>query len=95
MIKITGLDSFTRDIKEAERALRNLDGELGVVKFDPNDPSSIEAAIMEVEKLIDDRLGSFRTNPIIAPLIDGMKEQYREGIIQRASSARLGESEDG
>lgn len=94
LVKITGLDGFNKQLKEAQKALAALDGEIGIVNFDPNDPGSIEAAIQQVELMIDERVGSYVHNPIVAPLIEQMKEQYREGIIQNAAASRLGDEED-
>ncbi len=94
MIKITGLDKLTKTLEQAQKALREVDGELGTVSFDPHDPASIEAAIHSVEAMIDERLGRYETNPVIAPLIEGMKEQYRQGILDRAAAARLGKGEE-
>src|ERR1022692_255596 len=44
--------------------------------------------------MIDDRLAAYSSNPIIGPMIDGLKEQYRNGIIERAAAARLGEEQE-
>lgn len=93
MIKITGFDKLAETLEQAQRALKEVDGQLGTVSFDPQDPASIEAAIQSVEATIDGRLGPYETNPVIAPLIEGMKEQYRQGILDRAAAARLGEGE--
>lgn len=90
MTKITGLDKLTKTLEQAQKALREVDGELGTVSFDPDDPASIEAAIQSVGAMIDERLGPYERNPVIAPLIEGMKEQYRQGILDRAAEARLG-----
>jgi len=89
MFKITGLEKLSADVSEAQKALANLDGELGTVSFNPNDPASIEAAMQEVERLVDERLGAYASNPIIGPMANEMKEQYRQGIIERAAAARL------
>lgn len=86
---ITGLDKFSRDLADAQKALESLHGELGTVSFEPSDPGSIEAAIQEVERLVDERLGSHGSNPIVRPIAEGMKEQYREAILERAAAARL------
>ena len=91
MFKITGLDKLSRDLEDAQKAMTAMDGELGSVRFDPHDPASIEAAIQEVDRLIDERLGSYASNPLIGPLAEGMKEQYRQGIIDKAAAARTGE----
>lgn len=89
MIKITGLDQLTHQLDEAQKALAELDGELGAVSFNPSDPASIEAAIQNVELLVDEKLGEYSDNPIIGPLAMNMKECYRDAIIGRAATARL------
>ncbi len=94
MIKITGLDKLQRDLADAQKALASIDGELGSVRFDPYDPSSIESAIASVGQMIDERVGRHASNPIVKPMIDQMKETYREAILERAAAARL-EEDDG
>lgn len=94
MFNITGLDELSRQLTDAQKAMEALDGELGTVKFDPNDPASIEAAIQSAESMIDEKLVQYTSNPIIAPLAESMKEKYREAIINRATEARLKSSED-
>lgn len=89
MVKITGLDKLTRTLAEAQKAIAAIDGELGAVNFNPNDPGSIEAAIAQMEAMIDERLGDYASNPIVAPMMEGMKERYRDAIIERATQARM------
>jgi hypothetical protein len=59
------------------------------VSFDPNDPVSIENAIAEIARLVDDKLGACGSNPIVAQMAEGMKESYRDGILEKAAAARL------
>lgn len=94
-MRIKGLDKLTKTLDEAQKALSEIDEDLGAVSFDPSDPASIEAAIQDVENMIDQRFGPYSTNPIIGPVIDAMKEQYREGILEKAAAARLEGSPDG
>lgn len=94
MLKITGLDKLQKELKEAEQALNELDGELGVVNFDPHDPASIEVAIQSVNRMIDSRIESHAENPIVESLADQMKESYRDNILQKAAEARLQSEED-
>jgi hypothetical protein len=89
MIDITGLDKLILELDEAKKAVSAIDGELETVNFDPHDPASIEAAIQEVGNMIDQRLGSYATNPVVAPIIEQAKEGYRAAIIERAAAARL------
>ncbi|AGP47149.1 hypothetical protein SOD10_14550 [Serratia plymuthica] len=94
MLKVTGLDNLAKNLKDAERVLGELDGELGVVNFNPSDPGSIEAAIQSVNRIIDERMGEYSANPIIGPLAEQMKESYRESILQKSAEARLKSDED-
>lgn len=94
-MKITGLGDLNKNIEQAKKALSELDGNIGKVRFDPEDPASIEQAINSAELMIDEKLGSYSSNPIIKPLISGMKEKYREYIIDQASAARLKGNNDG
>ena len=93
-MKITGFDKLSRQLEDAQRAISELDGELGTVTFTPDDPASIENAIQQVVSIIDERAGRYASNPFVAPLIEGLKEQYREGIIEKAAAARLKEGDE-
>jgi hypothetical protein len=89
VIKITGLDQLSRTIEDAQKAMSELDGELGSVSFDPQDPASIEAAIKAAEQLIEERVGRYSANSIVGPMIGELKEKYREAILEKAAGARL------
>lgn len=89
MFEIRGMNKLQRELDQAQRALDELDGELVTVQFDPHDPASIEAAIQSVCKIIDSRVGQYTANPIVGPLINQMKESYRDNIVQKAAAARL------
>src|SRR5258708_38064393 len=42
MLKISGLDKLQRQLEDAQRAFKALDGQLASVRFDPDKPESIE-----------------------------------------------------
>ncbi|MBS5905030.1 gp58-like family protein [Roseomonas mucosa] len=93
---ITGLDKLQRDLRDAQQALGNLDGDLCTLRFDPHDPASIEAAIAEMEQTIDARVGRFAGNPLVAPLVAGAKDHFRQAILDKAAASRAGSGrEDG
>lgn len=89
MIKISGLDQLAQQLQQAQEALGDLDGELGAVQFDPDDPSGIEAAIQHVEQLVEARVDRWPDNPLIRQMAEGLKEHYREIILDHAAQARL------
>jgi hypothetical protein len=87
MIKV--FDQFQKQLQKAQEALKQVEGDLGTVRFDPNDPESIEAAMRQIDALIDERLGDYLDNPIIGPLAESMKEKYREAVLEQAQAKRL------
>lgn len=93
MFKITGLDSLQKTLSEAQIALEAVNGELGTLTFNPDDPASIEAAIAESERLVDERLGAYVGNSIVEPLIQQMKDAFRTAVIEKAAEARLKDEE--
>lgn len=87
MLKVTGLDNLQRQLEDAQRAFKALDGEVATVRVDPGNPASIEAAIRTMESAIDEKVATYRSNPFVAPLIPKMKEKYRAAILERAKTA--------
>ena len=91
MFSIKGLDSLHKTLSEAQTALEAVNGELGTLTFNPKDPGSIEAAIAESERLVDERLGTYAGNTMVKPLIQQMKDVFRAAVIDKALEARLDE----
>jgi len=89
VIKIEGLDDLQKELKEAQLVIDELDGELGAVSFDPEDPASIDVAIREMESLVDRKIAGYERNSMIGPLAESMKENFRAAILDKASAARL------
>jgi hypothetical protein len=87
-MKITGLDTLQKQFDDAANALQALDGELATVNYNPNDPSSVEAAVVQIEQTIDAKIASYRGNKIVENLIGEMKDRYRQEIYDRAAKAR-------
>ncbi|WP_065615384.1 hypothetical protein [Pseudomonas moraviensis] len=90
---LKGIDKLQRQLADAQKVLQSLEGDLCTVNFNPRDPVSIEGAIQQISNLIDERVGTYTSNPIISSLAEQMKERYREKIIERAAAARLLEEE--
>ena len=89
MLKIDGLDKLTRELEAAQKALGELDGDLGSVSIDPHDPASIEAAIQEAARMVDERVAPYASNPLVAQLVEAVKEAQREGLLEQAAAARI------
>jgi hypothetical protein len=82
-------DDLEKAFAEAERAARELEGQLRGLKFNPADPTDVDLAIREMERMVEQK---FRSNPIIQAFTDAVKEEFRVEIIKQASEARKGES---
>ena len=84
MVKITGLDQLQRQLTEAQAAMSALNGEVAKLKFDPDDPASVEAAVRTMERMIDQKAGRYSSNPIVGPFITKSKEAFAAAIRAKA-----------
>lgn len=82
-IKIDGLDKLKRQLEEAGRAFKSLDGEIAKVNIIPGDPVSIWAAIRQMETAIDRKASGYRGNPLVENVVKQLKEGYRTEITRR------------
>ncbi|WP_421789932.1 hypothetical protein [Hyphobacterium sp.] len=88
-MRIKGLDSFAKKMKNLEKTVAALDGDLAKVSFDPFDPQSIELAIKEMEAEIDARVSGGHQDKLTENVVSALKEQGRTAILERAAKARL------
>ena len=88
MARTTGFGSLQKTLKELQKAMADLDGEVAEVRFDPFDPQSIELAIQKSEAAIDDKISSYQGNEMVKNIAAQLKESYREAILQKAEYAR-------
>ena len=88
MFEIKGLKELGQSLEGAQEALGNLDGNLASVNFDPAEPASIEAAIQEMERVIDGRVRGHADNPFVASSVQAAKESFRQAILDKAAAAR-------
>lgn len=91
VFKITGLDKLQKDVQDARKAFQALDGELNTLGYNPEDPSSVEAAVQRVEEAIDAKIAPYRGNTIVEGMAQELKEKFRQEIFDRAAAARLEE----
>ncbi|MBG2710455.1 hypothetical protein I4558_02680 [Proteus mirabilis] len=93
-MKNTSIDKLQKQIKEVEHATVALDGSYNV-NYDANDLASIENAIQEACSLVDERASQYQTNPLVIPIIERVKENLREQILNDAEQQRNGVKKDG
>ena len=83
-VNIAGLDKLQRELEDAQRAFRSLDGTIATLKFDPSDPRSVQNAIRQMEAVIDSKTAANGGNPLVTKVAKAMKDQYREKIVEQA-----------
>ena len=90
-VKITGIDKLQKQLKEAAETLNGS----YPVSFDANDPVSIETAIQEAYSMLEERASRYAANPMISPMIEAMKEDLRQQILDSAEQQRQENGQDG
>lgn len=93
-IKITDFDKLSRILEDAQRAAEALDGELGEIRFDPNDLSSVESAIAEARQIVDERLAPWSGNPLVEQLSEGIKAEFEAHIHNKVEEHNLTKDRD-
>lgn len=87
---IKGLNALTRQVGEVEKAAAALDGTIAIIKFDPSDVDSVQNAIYEMERAVDQKVSRYRNNPLVADIVKATKASYRDAIranVRRAAQA--------
>lgn len=87
-MSITGLDKLQKELKDAQRAMADLNGTVARIKYDASDPASVAAAIREMERAVDAKGAPYRNNTLVAPLIAKSKEAFCQAIRKQAAAAK-------
>jgi hypothetical protein len=89
-IEIKGLDKLQNTLEEAQRAAKEIHGEIGRLRFNPADPQSVEQAIAEGKAKVDAKLGRYSSNPIAKSMADALKKMIEETVREKAKTAQSG-----
>ena len=85
----TGLRAFKRKISELKQVANHLDGDIVHLKFNPQDPQSIEIAIQEYLSAVQKRMAGYGHNEAVVGIAENLKKQGRRAIVERAAAARM------
>lgn len=86
--QIAGLEQLTSQFEQLQTAIKEINGKLCEVRFDPSKPGQVQAAIQKTERAVDERLSEFPDNPLVQQFATGTKEKIKAEILNRASEAR-------
>ena len=86
--QIAGLERLTSLFEELSDAIKQLNGKLCEVYFDPSKPEQVQAAIHAMQEAVDARLSEFSDNPLVQQFATATKEKIKTDILSRASAAR-------
>jgi hypothetical protein len=50
---VKGLNELSKNLDQLSRALKNLDGEIAKLSFNPHDKQDVDRAIREMERKVD------------------------------------------
>jgi hypothetical protein len=87
-VSVSGnFDDLQRELQELQAAMASLNGDVAKLHF-TSDPESINAAIQEMERVVNNKLSGYMHNPMVATIAEHAKEQYRNKIHEVASGKR-------
>lgn len=84
---IKGLHVLTRQLDEVEKAAAAPDGTITTLKFDPSDLDSVQDAIREMERAVDQKVSRYRNNPLVDDIVKATKASFRNAIRAKARRA--------
>ncbi len=89
---MTGFDKLNKELNEFQAALKALNGEMASISVIPGDDQSVRAAIAQMERAVDAKVGRFRSNAMVTALAAATKQNYATEIrkMGRATLSRIG-----
>lgn len=85
---MSGFKDLARGLQELSDFSKSLDGQVAEVKFDPSDPASVQRAVAEMERNIDDKAARYSSNDAVRNIARDLKAQYKNQIEQLAAKRR-------
>ena len=92
-IKMNGLDEMTNHLKKLQSFMSEIDGDIGTVNFNAKDQDSVNQAIANMEKMIDEKAKNYQHNQSIMELVEEMKGNYKQQILDKAANLLNSENE--
>ena len=84
------LDDLNTRIHQLKTTAEELDCTIDELGFDPDDPQSIYEAIKSHDNEIEAKAGHLASDKMVRDLIEDMKADHRQAILNNADQARVG-----
>ena len=84
-IKMNCFDGKANHLKELQSFMSEIDGDIGTVNFNAQHPESVTKAIANMGKMIDEKAKNYQNNPCIMEMVEGIKSNYKQQILDKAS----------
>lgn len=89
MFEIQGLDKLQDELADLQQFMSELDGELGVVSFDSADSKSVDDAVEEMEKMVDNKVLKYSSNATVMNMVGEIKANLKQQIISKADDYNI------
>ena len=87
------LTNTANHLKELQSFMSEIDGDIGTVNFNAKDQDSVNQAIANMEKMIDEKAKNYQHNQSIMELVEEMKGNYKQQILDKAANLLNSENE--
>lgn len=79
-LRFDGFAEFSKHLAGLSDFGKAMDGKIADLRFNPDDPASVEAAVTSIEAEIDRRLAPFGDNATAVAMAEDLKRRYAAGI---------------
>lgn len=84
MLEIQGLDKLQDELVDLQKFMNEFDSELGTFKLNSKDSDSVENAIREMERMVDNKVLKYSSNATIMNMVSDIKNNLKQQIISKA-----------
>ncbi|NRD69175.1 hypothetical protein HQR03_01285 [Psychrobacter okhotskensis] len=89
MLEIQGLDKLQDELVDLQKFMNEFDSELGTFKLNSKDSDSVENAIREMERMVDNKVLKYSSNATIMNMVSDIKNNLKQQIISKADDYNI------
>lgn len=89
MLEIQGLDKLQDELVDLQKFMNEFDSELATFKLNSKDSDSVENAIREMERMVDNKVLKYSSNATIMNMVSDIKNNLKQQIISKADDYNI------